>query len=133
MTEKEDLDSITREIIGGAIEVHRAIGPGLLESTYQACLVHELRERRLNVVEQVPVPIRYKGVQLDCGYRLDLVVNDKVVVEVKSVDALAPVHRAQLLSYLRLSGRKVGLLVNFNVRILKEGIVRLVNGTIGSL
>jgi GxxExxY protein len=132
MSEREELDSITREIIGGAIQVHRALGPGLLESAYQACLVHESRQRGLRVAEHVAVPVSYGGVQLDCGYRLDLLVNDRVVVEVKSVDALGPVHRAQFLSYLKLSEHKVGLLINFNVRMLKQGVVRRVNGTISS-
>ncbi|OGO47879.1 MAG: GxxExxY protein [Chloroflexi bacterium RBG_16_64_43] len=133
MTEREELDSITREVIGGAIEVHRTIGPGLLESTYQVCLVHELRERGMVVAEQVPLPVRYKGVRLECGYRLDLLVNDRVVIEVKSVEAVMPIHRAQLLSYLKLSGYKMGLLINFNVSLLRDGVVRLVNGTISTL
>ena len=130
---REELNSITRDVIGAAIDVHRALGPGLLESAYQVCLVHELRERGLRAAEQVPLPVRYKEVQLECGYRLDLVINDCVVVEVKSVETVLPVHRAQLLSYLKLSGHKIGLLINFNVRVLKEGVVRLVNGSISTL
>ena len=133
MVGREDLNSITRDVIGAAIDVHRALGPGLLESAYQVCLVHELRERGLRAAEQVPLPVRYKEVQLECGYRLDLVINDCVVVEVKSVETVLPVHRAQLLSYLKLSGHKIGLLINFNVRVLKEGVVRLVNGSISTL
>ena len=130
---REELNSITRDVIGAAIDVHRALGPGLLESAYQVCLVHELRERGLRAAEQVPLPVRYKEVQLECGYRLDLVINDCVVVEVKSVETVLPVHRAQLLSYPKLSGHKIGLLINFNVRVLKEGVVRLVNGSISTL
>jgi len=130
---REELNSITRDVIGAAIDVHRALGPGLLESAYQVCLVHELRERGLRAAEQVPLPVRYKEVQLECGYRLDLVINDCVVVEVKSVETVLPVHRAQSLSYLKLSGHKIGLLINFNVRVLKEGVVRLVNGSISTL
>jgi len=133
MVGREELNSITRDVIGAAIDVHRALGPGLLESAYQVCLVHELRERGLRAAEQVPLPVRYKEVQLECGYRLDLVINDCVVVEVKSVETVLPVHRAQLLSYLKLSGHKIGLLINFNVRVLKEGVVRLVNGSISTL
>jgi GxxExxY protein len=133
MVGREELNSITRDVIGAAIEVHRTLGPGLLESAYQACLVHELRERGMRVAEHVPLPVRYKGVQLECGYRLDLLVKDCVVVEVKSVETVLPVHRAQWLSYLKLSGHKIGLLFNFNVRVLKEGVVRMVNGTISTL
>ena len=133
MSERETLDSITRRVIGAAIEVHRVLGPGVLESTYPACLVHDLGERGMCVTERVALPVRYKGVQLECGYRLDLFVNDHVVIEVKSAEAVTPVQRAQLLSYLKLSGYKIGLLINFNVRVLKDGVVRLVNGTISTL
>jgi len=127
MTEGNRLNQITESIIGAAIEVHRALGPGLLESAYEACLAFELGECGLKVEQQKPLPIVYRRVRLDCGYRLDLLVQEAVVVEVKVVDRLAPIHKAQLLSYLRLSGLKVGLLINFNVRILKDGIVRMVN------
>ena len=127
MTEKERLDHITGAIIGAAIEVHRALGPGLLESAYEACLAFELAQRGLKVEQQKPLPVVYKDVKLDCGYRLDLLVEEAVIVEVKAMDQLAPIHEAQLLSYLRLSGRKVGLLINFNVQLLKNGIRRIVN------
>ena len=127
MTEKERLDQITSDIIGAAIEVHRALGPGLLESAYEACLAFELAQRGLRVDQQKPLPVVYREVKLDCAYRLDLLVEDAVIVEVKSVDRLAPIHQAQLLSYLKLSGCKVGLLINFNVKILKNGIRRVVN------
>jgi len=127
MEEKDRLDSITRRIIGAAIEVHRRLGPGLLESAYQTCLVFELRQMGLKIEEQKPLPVVYRDVKLDCGYRLDLVVEDSVVVEIKAVDQLAPIHDAQLLSYLRLSGMRVGLLVNFHVRVLKNGLKRIVN------
>ena len=127
MEEKERLDLITRRIIGAAIEVHKAVGPGLLESAYQACLAFELRERKLKVDEQVPLPLLYKEVKLDCGYRIDLIVEDAVIVEIKAVEHLAPIHEAQLLSYLRLTNKTVGLLINFHSRVLKEGLKRIVN------
>ena len=127
MTEAERLDRITQAIIGAAIEVHRALGPGLLESAYEACLAFELTQRGLKVEQQKPLPVVYKNVKLDCGYRLDLLVEEAVIVEIKSVDRLAPIHQAQLLSYLRLSGHSVGLLINFNVQVLKNGIRRVVN------
>ena len=123
----DELNKITEAIIGAAIEVHRALGPGLLESAYVVCLVYELRQRGFNVLEQVPLPLVYKEVTLDCGYRLDLLVNDAVIVEVKSVESLAPIHEAQLLSYLKLEDCKIGLLINFNVKMLKQGIKRLAN------
>jgi GxxExxY protein len=127
MEEKDRLDSITRRIIGSAIEVHRRLGPGLLESAYETCLAFELRRTGLRVEAQKPLPVIYRDVKLDCGYRLDLVVEDSVVVEIKAVDQLAPIHDAQLLSYLRLSGKRVGLLINFHVRVLKNGLKRVVN------
>jgi GxxExxY protein len=117
----------SREIIGAAIAVHRALGPGLLESTYEACLLHELGLRGIVAERQKELPVRYKGVQLDCGYRLDLLVDDSIIVEVKAVDRLIPIHEAQLLSYLKLSGLKIGLLINFNVEVLTQGIKRLVH------
>ena len=127
MTEKENLNRITEKIIGAAIAVHRGLGPGLLESAYEACLGFELAERGLKVERQKPLPVVYRGVQLECGYRLDLLVDERVIVEVKAVDRLAPIHQAQLLSYLRLSGCKVGLLINFNVKVLKDGVRRVVH------
>lgn len=120
----EETSALTGTIIGAAIEVHRALGPGLLESAYEACLIYELRLRRLKVESQKPLPVFYKDVMLDCGYRLDLVVEDLVIVEIKSVNGIAAIHEAQLLSYLRLSECKIGLLINFNMKILKDGIRR---------
>ena len=122
-----DINAITEAIIGAAIAVHRALGPGLLESAYEQCLVYELRRRGLNVVTQKRMPVRYGDVNLDCGYRLDLLVEDCVIVEVKAVEKLDAIHEAQLISYLKLSGCKVGLLINFNVKTLKDGIRRFVN------
>jgi len=118
---------VTETVIGSAIEVHRALGPGLLESAYEACLAYELGRRGLKVERQKPVPLTYGSVRLDCGYRADLVVEDRVMVELKSVDRLEPIHEAQLLSYLKISGLGVGLLINFNVKMLKAGIRRIVN------
>jgi GxxExxY protein len=118
--------SLTTEIIAAAIEVHRQLGPGLLESAYQACLCHELALRGLKFKSEVPLTVNYKAVHLNCGYRLDFVVGENVVVELKSVEKLAPIHEAQLLTYLRLSGLRVGLLINFNVRLLRQGIIRRV-------
>lgn len=126
VTEAEELNQITDKIIGAAIKVHRALGPGLLESAYEACLAFELAEAGLSVEQQKPLPLVYRDVKLDCGYRLDLFVNDKVIVEAKAIDKLAPIHQAQLLSYLKLSDCRVGLLINFNVLILKEGGIRRV-------
>jgi GxxExxY protein len=117
---------LTGQIIGAAIEVHRALGPGLLESAYQACLAHELALRGLSFAQERSLPVEYKGIRLECGYRLDFVVADKVVVELKAVEALDPVHEAQLLTYLKLTGCRVGLLINFNVPVLKNGIKRMV-------
>ena len=125
--EKDQINQVTEKIIGAAINVHRALGPGLLESAYEACLAFELVEGGLKVEQQKPIPVIYKTVRLDCGYRLDLLVNNIVIVEIKSVDHLMPIHGAQLLSYLKLSECKVGLLINFNVKMLKEGIRRLIN------
>ena len=119
-----DLDKITEEIIGAAIEVHRALGPGLLESAYEECLCRELELRGISFDRQRPLPVEYKGVRLECGYRLDLVVEDAVAVEIKAVSAIEPVHEAQLLTYLRIGGWKIGLLINFNVPVLKNGIRR---------
>lgn len=124
--DNREADPLTGNIIGAAIDMHRALGPGLPESAYEACLVYELRLRRLKVEAQKPLPIFYKDVMLDCGYRLDLVVEDQVIIEIKSVNAIAPIHEAQLLSYLRLYGTCArGLLINFNVKRLVEGIRRM--------
>ncbi len=119
-------EDLTSQIIGAAIEVHRALGPGLLESAYRRCLCHELSLRGLAYREEVPIPIKYKGMQLECGYRADLIVEDCVVVELKAVEALTGIHTAQLMTYLKLSAKKIGLLVNFNSHLLKDGIERVV-------
>ena len=119
-------EEVTASIIGAAIEVHRELGPGLLESAYEECLCHELRLRKLAFRRQVELPVQYKGLKLDCGYRIDLLVSNSVVVELKAVPHLSPVHEAQLITYLRLSGKRVGLLINFDVPVLKNGIVRRV-------
>ncbi len=124
---EEKLNQVTQSIIGAAIKVHRALGPGLMESAYETCLAFELLQVGLHVEQQKPLPLVYRDVRLDCGYRLDLLVEEQVIVEVKAVDCLLPIHEAQLLSYLRLSSCKVGLLINFNVMILKDGIKRMVN------
>jgi GxxExxY protein len=117
---------LTGEILGAAIDVHRALGPGLLESAYQACMFRELTLRDIPFRSQVILPVDYKGVHLDCGYRIDLVVSERAIVELKAVDHLAPIHEAQLLTYLRLSKIRVGLLINFNVPLLPRGIIRRV-------
>jgi GxxExxY protein len=117
---------LTSEIIGAAIEVHRVLGPGLLESAYQECLAHELTVRGIPYEREKPMPVVYKGVKLDCGYRPDFLVNHRVIVELKAVEKLHPVYEAQLLTYLKLSQCKVGLIMNFNVTVLKDGIVRRV-------
>jgi GxxExxY protein len=127
MTEEQKLDAITRKIIGAAINVHRALGPGLLESAYETCLAFELQQLGMKFERQRPLPIRYRGITLDCGYRLDLVVENCVIVELKATEGLLPVHQAQLLSYLRLTGLRVGLLITFNVPVLKRGLKRIVN------
>ena len=122
-----DINEITDQIIGAAIKVHRALGPGLLESAYEACLMYELTKRGLPVRNQVPLPVRYEEILIEVGYRIDLLVCESVIVELKSVDDVAPIHKAQLLSYLKLSDKKIGLLINFNVELLKQGITRLAN------
>ena len=122
MTDKD----LTHGIIGAAIEVHRLLGPGLLESAYEECLARELSLRDLRFERQKPVPVVYKDVKLECGYRVDLLVEGRIVVELKAVEALAPIHEAIVLTYLRLSGCSLGLLINFNVPLLKEGIRRYI-------
>jgi GxxExxY protein len=126
-TEEADRE-LTHQIIGSAIEVHRVLGPGLLESIYESALAHEVALRGLQVDRQVPVPVAYKGVELPTGIRLDLRIADRVIVEVKSVERLHEVHRAQLLTYLKLTGLRIGLLFNFNVEFLRSGMRRIVNG-----
>ena len=121
--EKEPF-TLTGKIIGAALEIHKALGPGLLESAYETCLIYELRLRKMKVESQKAMSVFYKDVMLDCGYRADLVVEDEVIVEIKSIASIAAIHEAQLFSYLKLSGCKCGLLINFNVILLKEGIRR---------
>lgn len=128
MNEKEEIDKITGAIIGATIKVHKALGPGLLESAYEVCTAYELREDGWVVEQQKPMPVVYRGVELDCGYRLDLRVNQKVIVEMKAVEKILPIHQAQLLSYLKISGCKMGLLINFNVKTLVNGVTRVING-----
>ncbi|MCE9615156.1 MAG: GxxExxY protein [Lentisphaerae bacterium] len=125
----ENLNALTSAAIGAAIEVHREMGPGLLESIYQQCLVMELRERRFSAVAEMPVAVSYKGRSLDgIAFRMDVLLEDAVIVECKSVEVIKPVHSKQLLSYLRLTGRRLGLLINFNEELLKDGITRVANG-----
>jgi GxxExxY protein len=120
-------ENLTESIIGAAIEVHRELGPGLMESAYEECLCHELHLREIAFTRQVPLPVSYKGVSLDCGYRIDIVAADSVVLELKCVEHILPVHEAQLLTYLKMTGKRVGLLINFNVSALaRGGIVRKV-------
>ncbi len=121
-----ELNQITHEILDSAYKVHSALGPGLLESAYQACLVYELRKKGFKVEVEKPLPLIYEEVKLDCGYRIDLLVNNQVVVELKTVEAFTDVHIAQVLTYLKLSGNKVGLLINFYTKSLKDGIKRLI-------
>ncbi len=121
-------DLLTEAIIGAALEVHKALGPGLLESTYEMCLAHELNLRRLTVIRQKSLPVHYKGLVLEDSYRPDLIVAEQVIVEIKSAASLLPVHQAQLLTYLKLTRLRVGLLINFNVAVLKTGIKCMVNG-----
>ena len=122
------VNEITQTVIGAAIEVHRVLGPGLLESAYEECLCRELVLRKVPYERQRQLPVDYKGTKVDCGYRLDLLVSEQVVVEIKAVESLLPIHHAQLLTYLKLGGWKVGLLMNFNVPVLKQGIKRVVLG-----
>jgi len=124
MTENE----VSFKIIGAAIEVHKQLGPGLLESSYEYCLAYELQQQALDVKQQVSLPLIYKNIKLDAGYRIDLLVENKVIVEIKAVDALADIHTAQLLTYLKLKEIKLGLLINFNTVVLKDGVKRVLNG-----
>ena len=124
---ERDENRLTEVIIGAAIEVHRELGPGLLESAYRECLCHELKLRGLHFEYEIPLPVQYKGVKLDCGYRLDIVVEDQVILELKTVEKLLPIHEAQLLTYLKMKKCRLGLLINFQVPVLKDGIKRIVN------
>jgi GxxExxY protein len=123
-----DENILTGEIIGAAIEVHRHLGPGLLESAYEESIMHELESRKLSVKRQLELPLMYKGIQLNANYRIDLLVNDLVIIELKSVQRIENIHKAQLLTYLKLAKLRHGLLLNFNVPMMKQGICRLVNG-----
>lgn len=123
-------NQITSKIINAGIEVHKALGPGLLESAYKECLFYQLAKNGLNVQKEKPLPLIYEEVKLDCGYRIDLLVENKVVIEIKSVEALSDLHIAQTLTYLKLGNYKIGLLMNFNVVLLKNGIKRIINGVI---
>jgi len=125
--EADELNRLSNEAIGAAIEVHRQLGPGLLESAYESCLIWELRQRGLSVETQVPVPIRYKDLLFDEGYRIDLLVEGKLVLELKSIDKLLPIHTAQVLTYLKMTGLKMALLLNFNIELMRSGIKRVVN------
>ncbi len=126
-TTENYINMITEKIIGCAIDVHKILGPGLLESAYEECLCYELKQQGLNFERQIPFKIEYKAIQIDHGYRVDLLVEDKIVVELKAVDKIAPIHDAQILTYLKMSNKRVGLLINFNVKMLKDGIKRFVN------
>jgi GxxExxY protein len=118
----------THDIVGAAIEVHRRLGPGLLESAYETCLCRELLIRGISFLSQVPLPVEYRGLHLDCGYRLDIVVNDSIVIEIKAIRKVLPIHRAQVLTYLKLTKFHLGLLINFNVEVLRGGLYRIING-----
>ncbi len=124
----KNLNELTDAIIGAAMEVHRMLGPGLLESTYKMCLCRELSIRGIPFERQIPIPVEYKGVKLDCGYRADIVVDETILIEIKAIDSMLSIHDAQLLSYLKLGGWKIGLLINFNVELLKHGLRRRVLG-----
>ena len=119
-------DKLSNRVIGCAIEVHKNLGPGLLESTYEQCLAYELKRSKIPFKLQQPLPVEYKSVKLDCGYRIDMLVDNKVIVELKSVDIILPIHQAQLLTYMKLSNVGIGLLMNFNVKYMKSGIKRMV-------
>jgi GxxExxY protein len=121
-----EINKVTDSIIGASIEVHKALGPGLLESAYEECLCYELGLKQLHYYRQRKLPLTYKGIQLDCGYRIDIFVEERVIVELKTIDRLTPIHDAQLLTYMRLTKSSVGLLINFNVPVLKNGIRRKV-------
>ncbi|GJQ21716.1 MAG: hypothetical protein HBSIN02_20710 [Bacteroidia bacterium] len=124
----QELNKLSNLVIGAALDVHRALGPGLLESAYEECLWFELRTLNLLVDRQKPVPVVYRDVKLECGYRIDLLVENQIIVEVKAIEAILPVHEAQVLTYLRFSGKRLGLLINFNVKLLKNGLRRFIFG-----
>ena len=122
-----DINQLSSKIIVAAIQVHKALGPGLLESAYEECISHELSSQGLSIERQKPLAINYKGIKLDCGYRLDIVVENTIILELKSCEKIEPIHKAQLLTYLKLSGLNLGLILNYNVPVMRDGIVRLVN------
>jgi GxxExxY protein len=122
-----DINKLSNKVIGAAIEVHKTLGPGLLESAYEECLCHELNLRGLSFERQKELPVVYKGLRLDCGYRLDILVENAIILELKSCEKIEPIHKAQLLTYLKLSGISLGLILNFNMTIMKNGIIRIVN------
>ena len=122
-----DINKLSNSVIGAAIEVHKTLGAGLLESAYEQCLCHELNLRGLAFERQKELPVTYKGIKLDCGYRLDIVVEDAIILELKSCEKIEPIHKAQLLTYLKLSGVTLGLILNFNTAVMRDGIIRIVN------
>ncbi len=122
-----DINQLSSKIIGAAIQVHKALGPGLLESAYEECICYELSSQSLSIERQKPLAINYKGIKLDCGYRLDTVVENTIILELKSCEKIEPIHKAQLLTYLKLSGLNLGLILNFSVPVMRDGIVRIVN------
>jgi len=127
-TQRKTLNELTQRVIGLCMEVHRTLGPGLLESAYEAALAYELATAGIPFQKQVDLPLDYKGVKLDCGYRLDFIIADELIVELKAIQEILPVHKAQLLTYLKLNQKPLGLLINFNVPLLKDGIERVVTG-----
>ncbi|MFZ1753562.1 MAG: GxxExxY protein [Caldilineaceae bacterium] len=133
MNRGQTINQVTGTVLGAAIDVHRALGPGLLESAYQRCLCYELKLRTLPFVQELSLPVRYKGMDVDAAYRIDLLVDDRVVVEIKAVQIILPIHTAQLITYLKLGNWPVGLLINFNVELLKNGVTRLANNYTGPL
>lgn len=130
--ETQSFKALTEKVIGACIDLHRHLGPGLLESAYEECLCYELAQLGIRFERQKPLPVKYKSVNLDCGYRLDLVIENRIIVELKAVESLLPIHEAQLLTYLKLSGLTLGLLINFNVPVLKNGIKRVANNFVDS-
>jgi GxxExxY protein len=124
---KEEIEAVAKQLVDAILTVHRELGPGLLESTYQACLAHELRTRGIEVCCELKLPVKYRGIEIDAGYRIDMLLADCIIIENKSVQELAPIHEAQLITHLKLSGRRLGFLVNWNVPLIKDGIKRMVN------
>ena len=125
--DKEEINALSNKIIGCGIEVHKNLGPGLLESAYAQCLAHELNLNEIKFEKELSIPVDYKGIDVDCSYKADFVVDDEIILELKSVERILPIHQAQLLTYLKITDKKLGLLINFNVELLKDGITRIVN------